>query len=204
MTAPSPREALRAALAAATQRPAARAPDAALHTLLDLTAGYFLGEWLEPHAHLALVRRLAGRLDGLADLRPPPDPVHATQLAQHVRELTADLGPSPWAAALAQATRHLVPARPEDWQASLVAATGLARAGDPHPLLVAHARHRLWELAHPAPGAAPTASNPQWLAHEAARADGHALQLAEAMLAEGLEPSGVEGGRGGLGRASSV
>ncbi len=60
------------ALRAAEARPMRGDPDAALHAFLTLNAGYFLGEWLAPRTHRALVRRLAGKLDGLAEHAAAP------------------------------------------------------------------------------------------------------------------------------------
>src|SRR3712207_4999197 len=78
--------------------------DPALHAFLTLHAGYFLGEWLPEATHALLVRQLSERLDGLADLQLPADTERAVQLGQHVRELTAEIGASPWLKRLAEQT----------------------------------------------------------------------------------------------------
>ena len=183
------RELYLSSIEAATQRSICGDPEAALHAFLTLNAGYFLGEWLPARAHRALVRRLAATLDGMAGLPVPADLVHATQLAQHVRELTAEFARTEWTAALAQETAALVPEQPEDWNSAKRAATDeLRTSGDAHLFLLAHARRRLWELAHPLPPSGVPSRAPAAAMRRAARAaatgDGHAIQLAEAILAE--------------------
>jgi hypothetical protein len=189
LTRPSVRDAYLVALWDATTRPARGEPDAALHAFLTLNAGYFLGEWLTAREHRALIRRLAVALDGLADLRPPADPAHAAQLAQHVRELAAEFGPTPWTMALAGRTSALVPDRAEDWDGAVGEALArLIRDGDAHPLLLAHARRRLWALTHPSSAAGGTpapATAVRRLARATARSSGHLIQAGEAALAEG-------------------
>ncbi len=185
----APRDSLLAALQAATQRDSRRDPDVALHAFLNLISGYYLGEWLPPHKHFLLVERRAAALDGLADLIPPADPVHATQLAQHVGELAAEFGPTPWITRLARATAGCVPDWREDWDAGIRAGAQMFLAtGDGHPLLRAHARRRLWELTQPADPAGHPCPSPLDLTHfalaAAAMGDGHGLQLMEAVLAE--------------------
>ena len=190
------RERYRAALHDATGQPVRGDPEAALDAFLTLNAGYFLGEWLSARAQARLVRRLATDLTGLADLPLPADPVRATQLAQHVRELATELGPTAWTAELAARTAALVPDRPDDWDAVVrEAARRLAATGDARPLLLAHARRRLWELehaaimeAHPASPAAASNHSPmaslRRLARAAIDASGQTIQVTEVALAE--------------------
>lgn len=180
-----------AALSVAETQPLRGSPDAALHAFLTLNAGYFLGEWLPVRIQATLVRRLASALDGIAGLPLPADPVHDAQLAQHVRELALESGATPWTAAIMEKTAALVPQQPEDWDADVrAAASRLAgTGGDGHALLYAHARRRLWELAHPSPstgGSPPSgpAAVMRCAARTAAVKSGHAVQITEAALAE--------------------
>ena len=178
-----------ATIRSAAARPMVGDPNATLHAFLTLNAGYFLGEWLPARAHRALVRRLAAGLVGLADLPVPADLVHATQLAQHVRELAAEFGVTAWTATLAEKTATLVPGQPEDWDGVInIATCDLRTSGDPHPFLLAHARRRLWELTHPSPVVSAPSRTPLAALRRAARVaatgNAHAIQLAEAILAE--------------------
>jgi hypothetical protein len=177
------------ALYAAMCRPAVGDSDAALHAFLTLNAAYFLGEWLPARTHRALVRRLAGRLDGLAGLDLPADAAHAAQLAQHVRELVTEFGPQPWLEVTVARTAPLVPDYMEDWdEAVRAAARQPAAGGDGHGLLLAHARRRLWELEHPATGSGAAVPAPSAAGRRAARAatsgSAHDIQIVEALLAE--------------------
>src|SRR5690349_5217003 len=90
------RAAYQEALARATTEPVGADANAALHAWLTLNAAYFLGEWFTPASHLALVARLAEQVSGVLSLALPLDAAHAAQLAQHARELAAELGPSAW------------------------------------------------------------------------------------------------------------
>jgi hypothetical protein len=173
----------------AALRPVAGDPDAALHAFLTLNAGYFLGERLSTDEHAQLVQRLAAGLDGLANLPLPSDTTHAAQLAQHVREIEDSFGRRPWTVALVRRTALLVPSLQEDWD-ELVrrAAVALKAGGDGHGLLLAHARRRLWELHNPVPtavGEAPSvAQTLPDLSRAVKTADGHTIQVLEAVLAE--------------------
>lgn len=171
------------ALEQAWERPAA-GPDA-LGSFLTLNAAYFLGPWLPPEHYRTLVDAAMERLDGLADLELPADAVRAAQLAQHAREIVAEMGASPWLENIVFGTDFLLPAR-EDWEAGTRSAALAMAYGedDGSSLLLAHARRRLWELGHPAeePVASPL---PQPLAEEIVRlANGGGIQLAEAAAAE--------------------
>jgi hypothetical protein len=183
------------ALAGAMARPS-RDPSAALQSFLTLNAAYFLGDWLPGSLHVRLVRRLAAALDGLADLAAPAGEPGASQLAQHARELAAAFGPSAWTERIAAVTEQLVPRTPEDWAAAVRPAVAAARDRDGgalpgamvDALLLAHARRRLWELAHPPDGGAASNPVPDWSRRLARRAaasdDGRSIQAAEALLAE--------------------
>src|SRR3712207_6133010 len=105
------------ALARAEEQPLGGDPSAALAAWLTLNAGYFLGEWVTARTHLRLVRRLAGAVGGIAGLALPPDQIAAAQLAQHVRELIAAFGTTPWRAEMANVTAPLLPAEADDWEA---------------------------------------------------------------------------------------
>ena len=183
------------AITDAMQRPVRGDPAAALQGFLTLNAAYFLGEWLPARAHARLVRRLAADLDGVSDLTVPAEEPTASQLAQHTRELAAAFGPSAWTERIVRMTAALVPATPEDWSAAVRPALAAAERGDDvlfgemvDTLLLAHARRRLWELAHAGEAAAVEPTPPAWaprLARRAAKSvDGRAVQAAEAALAE--------------------
>jgi len=182
-----------AALEAAMARSVAGDAAAALDAFLTLNAAYFLGEWVPGAAHGRLVCRLAARLDGLATVTVPDDETAALQLAQHVRELAAAFGATPWTSRISALTVDVACDRGAERPGPIGAATvTLARGGDGNALLRAHARRRLWELTNP-PRIAPAPSPPpSWalaMARRAvARADGHALQVAEALLAEVTAP----------------
>jgi hypothetical protein len=189
------------ALADAMARPVRRRPDVAVQRFLSLNAAYFLGEWLPAGVHERLVQRLAADLDGLADVSLPDDPLAATQLAQHVRELAAEFGASPWTDRIARMTEPQMPVRAGGWDrvvreaADIIATDGQprrARVGD--RLLLAHARRRMWELTHAA-DVRPARPVPAWALRLAERAaedgDGRAIQVAEALLAE-LAYGGVQ------------
>jgi hypothetical protein len=162
--------------------------DQALHAFLALNAGYFLGEWLAPRAHRVLVQWLAAASRPLADLPIPDDRLHATLLAQHVREIAAAYGATAWTDAIAGRTVSLQPQEPEDWDAATISASRrLTETGDGHALLLAHARRRLWELGHSSTdaGAATVPAALVRIARRLARTgDGHDIQVAEAALAE--------------------
>lgn len=182
------------ALADAALRPARGDAGDAVQRFLMLNAAYFLGEWLPACVHARLVRRMADDLDGLADVAIPADPAAAAQLAQHARELAAAFGASPWTDRVAAMTEPLVPWQAEDWDAVIHEAAGVI-AGDPDTpsaeaedqLLLAHARRRMWQLAHPL-DAGTISDVPDWALRFAMRAaeagDGRAIQVAEALLAE--------------------
>jgi hypothetical protein len=177
------------ALGAAMTRLVRGDADAALQAFLSLNAGYFLGEWLPEGMHERLVRRLAQRLDGLADLGVPGDETAALQLAQHARELAAAFEPTPWTERIAAATAGLVPVREPHLQGQIAAALkDVAAGGDGAPLLRLHATRRLWALTHPTVVDGPPAPVPAWALTRARRAaasaDGREIQLAEAALAE--------------------
>ena len=170
-------------------RPVGGDNDAALQSFLTLNAAYFLGEWLPARTHDRLMWRLATSQDGLADLPVPAGDVEATQLAQHVRELAAEFGPTPWTERIAAETEALVPAQAADWDTAVsTAIPTVVRGGDGGPLLLAHARRRLWDLTRVAPVDAPSAPAPEWalrFARDAVAAEyGHAIQVVEALLAE--------------------
>lgn len=197
------RERYLAAVVAALARPVGGDADAALHAFLTLNAGYFLGEWLSAQRHATLVTALAETLDRAGGLSVPADPAHSLQLAQHVRELAEQFGPLPGLAPLIERTATLLPDRPQEWDTALRAASfptpGEAGA---HELLAAHARRRLWELAHPVAGDGGSDVSPE-LVRSAVRqaADGspHAIQAAEAALAElAAHPSHDAGYRNAL------
>ena len=177
------------ALHDAIERPIRGDPHAALQRFLTLNAAYFLGEWLPSDTHVRLVERLVAGLDGLADLTPPPQETPATQLAQHARELAAEFGPTLWTDRIAAETEALVPQRESDWDAAATGAISAVAAGsDGRSLLLVHARRRLWELTRAVPVDQPSVPAPEWalrFARDAVAAeDGHAIQVAEALLAE--------------------
>lgn len=182
------------ALADAMGRPARGDPATALQTFLTLNAAYFLGEWLPGPVHARLVRQWAAALDGLADLSVPADEPHASQLTQHARELAAAFGPSAWTERITASTEWLVPREPEDWDTAVRPVLDAARDGATlsgamsDTLLLAHARRRLWELAHPAGDEAVSNPVPAWSCRLARRAaesrKGRSVQVAEALLAE--------------------
>jgi hypothetical protein len=187
---------LQAALDQSADRPVADA-DVALHAVLAASAGYFLGEWMAPAAHARLMERLLGELEGLAGLAVPEDPLHALQLAQHVRELTVELGTSPWLEQMTWATAevalrhsHDPQARRRRWDAETgvrCAAMTLAASRDGHPLLLAHAQRRLWELAQPGLVGVwrpPPPATVRDLSPIAFNAGPHGVQVLEAALAE--------------------
>jgi hypothetical protein len=179
----------RDAMCAAMTRPMRGDADAALQAFLSLDAGYFLGEWLPEGMHERLVRRLARRLDGLAGLGVPEDETTALQLAQHARELAVAFGPTPWTERVIAATAALVPARKPRLREQIAAALeDVAAGGDGALLLRLHATWRLWALTHPTGAEGPPAPALAWaltLARRAAAsADGRAVQIAEAALAE--------------------
>jgi hypothetical protein len=194
------------ALQGAMTRPMRGDPDAALQGFLTLNAAYFLGEWLADHTHTGLMQRMAARLDGIADLQPPDDETSALQLAQHARELAAAFGPTRWTDRIIHSTEHLVPSQPAAWDAAVQAALAAVAAGDAgRPLLIAHARRRLWELTNRHESTAGDCMIPHWALSYAYRAaestDATSIQVAEAMLAElattppPTPPQGVGEGR---------
>src|SRR5262249_52789672 len=190
------RSLLRTAIDQATARPVADV-EVALHAFLAASAGYFLGEWLPRPAHTRMMERLLGELKCLAGLAVPQDPVHALPLAQHVRELTVELGTSPWLEQMTWATAeaalrysHDPQARGRRWDAEAgvrCAAMTLAASRDGHPLLLAHAQRRLWELAQPGLVGVwrpPSTSAVRGISAIAFGADPHGVQVLEAALAE--------------------
>jgi hypothetical protein len=177
------------ALERAFRRPADGDAAAAVRRFLTLNAAYFLGEWLPAPLHEPLVRRLAGGLDGLADIEPPVDELLGTLLAQHVRELTAAFEPVPWLARTVELTSDRVPTRPDAWVTRVAAAIRRVEAGgNGGPLLRAHAHRRLWDLANPPRNEVSALSIPAWALHYADRAvatgDQCSILVAEALLAE--------------------
>jgi hypothetical protein len=106
-------------LQGAMTRPTRGNADDALQGFLTLNAAYFLGEWLAQHTHTSLVQRVAARMDGIADLKPPADETSALQLAQHARELAAAFGPTRWTDRIIRFTDELVPTHPENWDQSV-------------------------------------------------------------------------------------
>lgn len=186
---PTTRAAYLAVLCTATTVTVETDADAALDAFLSLNAGYFLGEWLPDEAHHRLVSRLARRLDGLNGLAVPDDETTALQLAQHVRELAASFGPTPWTERISAATAHLVPTcRPKQPEQMAAALRSIAVGRDGDLLVCLHAERRLWALTHPEDAADRPFPAPAWalaLALDAAAsADGRAVQVAEAALAE--------------------
>lgn len=184
----------RSTLASAFARPVAGDPRVAVDAFLALNAGYFLGEWLDEAHATTLLRRLAASTPGLRGLAVPADGAPAIRLTQHVRELLAELGPAPWLVDVAIHTRSLVTDR-GDWDAEVESAAASLATGDGAPLLLAHARRRLWELTHPTPHAGDWTVPPDApiSATAASMDDDFTVQVAEAALAEASAHSHLAG-----------